>query len=127
MNSVLGPSLAKYIFASKRLYRFFKPIADRYADLSGYRKLGLRAEDLIMEENPVVQKAISRLSERERYDRVYRLRVAMNCSMLHNHLPKDQQLKIEDDTTYLSPLIQEIESENAERKLFDSGVIEKPR
>lgn len=54
--SVLGPSIAAHIKASKSLYKLFKPLADRYASMAGYRQHGLKYDDLLIEENPVVQK-----------------------------------------------------------------------
>lgn len=54
--SVLGHSIASAIKNSKPLYRFLKPLADRYASLAGYRQHGLKYDDLLIEENPVVQK-----------------------------------------------------------------------
>lgn len=40
--------------------------------------------------------AISRLTEREQYDRAYRLRVAFQLSILHKELPKAQWTKPEE-------------------------------
>lgn len=54
--SVLGPSIAAHIKGSKSLYKLFKPLADRYASMAGYRQHGLKYDDLLIEENPVVQK-----------------------------------------------------------------------
>jgi ubiquinol-cytochrome c reductase subunit 7 len=119
--SALGTSLVQQVKANKSLYRFLKPVATWYANLAGYRRYGLKYDDLIMEENNTVQKvstahipprilfptsfslalthlclswlllqAISRLTEREQYDRAYRFRVASQCSVLHKELPKEQ-------------------------------------
>lgn len=81
--------------------------------------MGLKYDDLLMEEREDVQKvsrcndlsdrspficyfeevnhsyviffkAISRLSEREQYDRAFRLRTAIQQSILHKGLPKEQ-------------------------------------
>ncbi|KAI3484097.1 hypothetical protein L1887_52922 [Cichorium endivia] len=54
--------------------------------------MGLRYDDLLVEESPRVQKALSRLPEREAYDRAFRLRQASQLSVLHRELPKDQWL-----------------------------------
>lgn len=40
-----------------------------------------------------VSQALGRLSPQETYDRAYRIRVAVNQSMLHTELPKDQWVK----------------------------------
>lgn len=42
----LGPSLAPAIRANRGLYKWIKPIATWYADLSGHRRLGLKYDDL---------------------------------------------------------------------------------
>jgi len=54
------------------------------------------ADDLILEENEDVLLALKRLSPKEAYDRVYRLRRAIQCSVTHKLLPKDQWTKPED-------------------------------
>lgn len=72
--------------------RMLKPVANAYANAAGHRKMGLRYDDLIIEESPRVQKAISRLPEKEAYDRVFRLRQAFQLSVIHRELPKEQWL-----------------------------------
>lgn len=52
------------------------PLAEWYHTKMGYRQLGLRYEDLLMEESEVVQLALKRLPPREAYDRVFRIRRA---------------------------------------------------
>jgi ubiquinol-cytochrome c reductase subunit 7 len=42
----LGPSLAPYVRSSRTLSKWFKPIANWYANLSGYRRVGLLYDDL---------------------------------------------------------------------------------
>lgn len=121
--SALGTSFVQQIKSSKPLYRFLKPIASWYANLAGYRKYGLKYDDLIMEENQTMQKAISRLTEREQYDRSYRLRVASQLSILHKELPKEQWTKPDDDVRYITPLIKEIEKENQERIAWDTAKV----
>ncbi|KAF3936656.1 hypothetical protein ABW19_dt0206981 [Dactylella cylindrospora] len=116
----MSTGILKYIVARPRLYGFLKPIAERYADLAGYRKVGLLYEDLVREETPVVQKALKRLPPRLAYDRAYRIRRALQCSVTHTLLPKDQWIKPEEDVPYLTPYIEEIEKEEAERQMFDA-------
>lgn len=50
----LGPSLAPYIRSSKTLTRWFKPISHWYANLAGYRRIGLRYDDLRTSNPPSV-------------------------------------------------------------------------
>merc|ERR1711939_834359 len=123
----LGISFAKQIQSSRSLYRPIKKIADKYAQLCGYRQHGLKYDDLIIEENEAVQTALRRLTPREEYDRAYRLRVASQLSVLHHPLPKEEHLKAEQDKRYLTPLIQEIINTDDERRLLDSAVLEKPK
>jgi hypothetical protein len=44
--SPLGLSLAPYVRSSRTLSKWLKPIATWYANLSGYRRLGLLYDDL---------------------------------------------------------------------------------
>jgi ubiquinol-cytochrome c reductase subunit 7 len=46
MFGPLGLSLAPYVRSSRTLSKWFKPIANWYANLSGYRKVGLVYDDL---------------------------------------------------------------------------------
>ncbi|KAG8987921.1 Cytochrome b-c1 complex subunit 7 [Tulasnella sp. JGI-2019a] len=113
-------SLAPMIKQSKGLFKWLKPVADNYAKVVGHRKYGLRYDDLLIEETPSMQKAIGRLTPRESYDRVYRMRVLHQLSVLHTELPKDKWLDPKDDVRYLSPIVEEVEHSEAERKMWDS-------
>ncbi|KAK9460079.1 ubiquinol-cytochrome C reductase complex 14kD subunit-domain-containing protein [Lipomyces oligophaga] len=108
-----APSLAKLVV----------PLQSLLSEANGYRKLGLRYDDLIAEESEVVQKAISRLDPKEYYDRVFRIRRAMQLSLSHQLLPKEERLKPEDDIRYLTPYILEAEAELRERQYFDSALV----
>lgn len=44
--NVLGPSLAPYIRSSRTLKKYVTPVAHWYANLMGYRKMGLKYDDL---------------------------------------------------------------------------------
>ncbi len=55
-----------------------------------------RADDLIVEENENVIKALKRLPSKEAYDRVYRLRRAFQCSTTHKLLAKSEWTKPEE-------------------------------
>ena len=46
MSGPLGPSLAPYVRSSRTLSKWLKPVATWYANLSGYRKVGLVYDDL---------------------------------------------------------------------------------
>ncbi|KAF8453484.1 cytochrome b-c1 complex subunit 7 [Terfezia claveryi] len=95
-------------------------LRERYKDLAGYRKIGLLADDLISEEDPIVQQALKRLPPKASYDRVYRMRRAMQCSLSHTLLPPNEQTKPEEDIPYLLPYINELLREKAEREELDA-------
>lgn len=70
--------------------------------------LGLRYDDLVAEESELVQEALRRLEiadPRAAYDRAFRIRVAQQCSLSHQLLPKDKWVKpTEVNTTSCSAL-----------------------
>ncbi|KAJ4365193.1 Cytochrome b-c1 complex subunit 7 [Neocucurbitaria cava] len=120
-----APSLAPYIAKRPWLQRWMKPLSNWYCNAAGYRQLGLRADDLLPEENDVVQTALKRLQPKAAYDRVFRLRRALQLSMSHQLLPKEEWTKPDEDVPYLQTLIEEIETEMAEREDLESLVVSK--
>ncbi|KAL8930280.1 MAG: hypothetical protein Q9208_000897 [Pyrenodesmia sp. 3 TL-2023] len=122
-----APSLTKFVLKRPWLKRWMIPLSKWYADAAGYRKLGLRVDDLIPEESETVMLALKRLPPKEAYDRVFRLRRAFQCSLSHQLLPKDQQTKPEEDYLYLTPIIKQIEQESKERDDLDSLVVNKKK
>ncbi|KAF8607766.1 14 kDa subunit of cytochrome bd ubiquinol oxidase [Ceratobasidium sp. AG-I] len=125
MFGALGLTVAPQIRASRSLSKFLTPIAAFYARAVGHRQMGLKYDDLLIEERPDMQKAISRLPEKESYDRAYRQRVAVQQSILHKNLPKSQWLKPEEDVRYLKPYIVQVAKEDQERAEWDSIVVVK--
>jgi ubiquinol-cytochrome c reductase subunit 7 len=97
-----GLSLARFIKSSPALLRMVSPMANAYARAAGYRQMGLKYDDLIQEEKPEVQKALGRLTERESYDRAFRLKQAIQLSVMHRELPKENWLKPEEVSTLTS-------------------------
>ncbi|KAH8821137.1 cytochrome b-c1 complex subunit 7 [Xylogone sp. PMI_703] len=120
-----APSLTSFVVKRPWLRNLLTPMSNWYANAAGYRKLGLRQDDLIPEESDLVLQALKRLPPKEAYDRVFRLRRAFQCSLAHQLLPKDQHTKPEDDYPYLSPIIKELEAEAKERQEFDSLVVKR--
>ncbi|KAL4740346.1 cytochrome b-c1 complex subunit 7 [Aspergillus similis] len=108
-----APSLTSYIVKRPWLKRWMMPIANWYTDAAGYRKLGLKADDLIPEESDTVQTALKRLPPKEAYDRIFRIRRAFQVGFI--------------DVEYLSPIIREIEKENAERADLDNLVVNRKK
>ncbi|KAI8874123.1 14 kDa subunit of cytochrome bd ubiquinol oxidase [Ramicandelaber brevisporus] len=115
-----APTLAPLIRKSPLLTKLAAPLAKFYFAASGYRKLGLLHDDLIIEENPVVQEAIRRLPEDVKDGRAWRHRVALQLSLEHHELPKEKWTKFEDDVRYLQPYIDEVAAEFKEREMFDA-------
>lgn len=120
----LGPSLAPYIRSSRALKKWVTPVAQWYAALMGYRRMGLRYDDLQVEETSQVQRALARLTPREAYDRAYRMKLSLHQSMLHKDLPKDQWVPAEEDVRYLKPHIEEVLKEEAERAAWDTMTVQ---
>jgi ubiquinol-cytochrome c reductase subunit 7 len=46
LGGPLGISLAPYILKNPGLHKFVKPLANAFINASGYRKVGLRYDDL---------------------------------------------------------------------------------
>lgn len=82
-----------------------------------------RADDLISEENETVALALKRLPASDSYDRVFRIRRAMQASLTQKLIPKAEWTKPEEDVPYLTPLIAQIEAEAKERAELDSLTI----
>ncbi|CAN6674745.1 cytochrome b-c1 complex subunit 7 [Trichomonascus vanleenenianus] len=115
--------IAKFIYSKPVLKAVFVPAASAFTNLAGYRKMGLKFDDLIIEENDVVQKALKRLPARESYDRIFRIATAQQLSLSHKLLPKHEQVTPEQDKSYLIPYILEAEAEANERKELDNIVV----
>ncbi|TCD60422.1 Cytochrome b-c1 complex subunit 7 [Steccherinum ochraceum] len=116
----LGPSLAPYLRSFKGFRSALKTHADWYANLAGYRRMGLKYDDLLVEERPDVERAISRLTPRQIYDRTYRFKRASQQSILHKDLPKEEWLPAAEDVRYLKPHVEEVVKEDAERAVWDN-------
>ncbi|KAF8803536.1 14 kDa subunit of cytochrome bd ubiquinol oxidase [Phlegmacium glaucopus] len=120
MFGPLGLSLAPYVNSSRTLSRWIAPIANWYANASGYRKYGFKYDDLLVEETPDVQRALGRLTLKEQYDRAYRLKRASQASVLHAPIPKEQWIQPSEDVRYLKPHVVEVVKEENERKMWDN-------
>ncbi|RCI16016.1 hypothetical protein L249_1974 [Ophiocordyceps polyrhachis-furcata BCC 54312] len=120
-------SIAPFILRRPWLHKMVMPIANWYADAAGYRKLGLKYDDLIEEEREAVQIALKRLTPKEAYDRVFRIRRSTQLSYQHKLLPREQWTKPQEDLPYLRPLVEEVEAELAEKDAFDALHVSKKR
>ncbi|WVR09057.1 hypothetical protein IAU60_006118 [Kwoniella sp. DSM 27419] len=126
-NGPMGPSFAPWIAQRPGLQRYWGRWSNFYKNAAGYRQKGYLYDDIIPEENDVVQKAISRLTDKQKYDRVFRIRRGLIQSMAHKELPKEQWTKPEEDVRYLTPLINMVIAENTERAEWDNMVVERLR
>ncbi|KAL0942807.1 ubiquinol-cytochrome c reductase complex 14 kda protein [Colletotrichum truncatum] len=125
MTSIVSKRLAEGILARPFLKSLAVPFSNWYANAAGHRKLGLRFDDLTEEETDIVQKALGRLSPKESYDRVFRIRRAVQLSYQHKLLPKEEWTKPEEDIPYLSPIIEQIQAEEAEKLAFETMEVQK--
>lgn len=109
-----------FILRTPALRAVVVPAAKFFVSYAGYRQMGLKFDDLIHEETPVVQKALSRLPKDEIYARNFRMLTAAQCGITHHLLPANEQVKPEEDKPYLLPYLLEIEAENFEREELDN-------
>ncbi|VCX36740.1 unnamed protein product [Gulo gulo] len=86
-----------------------------YYNAAGFNKLGLMRDDTI-HENDDVKEAIRRLPENLYNDRVFRIKRALDLTMRHQILPKEQWTKYEEDKFYLEPYLKEVIRERKERE-----------
>ncbi|KAI9188364.1 Cytochrome b-c1 complex subunit 7 [Blastocladiella emersonii ATCC 22665] len=116
-------ALANTVKSSRVLSAVLMPIARWNANAAGYRKLGLRYDDIIMEESPIVQEALRRLPREALAERNYRHRRAFQLTLTHSILPQAEWTKAEEDKPYLSPYIKMVETEVAEKEKYDNLVL----
>ncbi|KAJ1994507.1 Cytochrome b-c1 complex subunit 7 [Dimargaris cristalligena] len=101
-----------------------KPFAGPYVTAAGYRKVGLKYDDLVqIDADPVATEALRRLPAHEADARIFRMRRAIQCDLTHSLLPKEQWIRPEEDTRYLTPIVKDVAAEFAEREAFDTGKV----
>ncbi|KAJ3407853.1 Cytochrome b-c1 complex subunit 7 [Chytridiales sp. JEL 0842] len=105
---------------SLRTSKAFAGLAEWHANQMGYRKMGLRYDDLIPDETPIIQEALRRLPPRETQDRIFRFRRAIQLSSQQTVLEPVEWTKPEEDIPYLRPIIDQVESEVASQEAFDN-------
>lgn len=119
--------IRKAIHASPVLKNIFLPSSRIFTKLAGYRDLGLKTEDLFMEENEVMKTALSRIPADESYKRVYRISVAFQASLTQQLASEADRIKPEEDTSYLIPYLLEAEAQIKERDDLDNLVVKPNR
>ncbi|XP_019731248.1 cytochrome b-c1 complex subunit 7 [Hippocampus comes] len=95
--------------------RLLSSVRKWYYNLSGFNKIGLMRDDTIYEDNDV-KEALRRLPENVYNDRMFRIKRALDLSMKHQILPKDQWTKYEEDEHYLMPYLDEVIRERKEKE-----------
>ncbi|KAH7325857.1 cytochrome b-c1 complex subunit 7 [Stachybotrys elegans] len=116
-------SLAPFVLKRPWLTKALMPLANWYTGAAGYRQLGLRYDDLLEEEREATQIALKRLSPKEQYERIYRIRRSTQLSYQHKILPRDQWTKPHEDIRYLKPILDQVEAELAEKDALDSMTV----
>jgi len=109
-----------FILKTPALRSVFVPASKYFCKFAGYRQMGLKLDDLIHEETPIVQKALKRLPKDEIYKRNFRMLTAAQCGITHHLLPKNEHVKPEEDVPYLLPYLLEAEAEAFEREELDN-------
>jgi len=102
------------------LSRFAKSFQSFKVANAGYRKYGLKADDLLLDENAIMVEALRRLSPEERYARLFRTKRAMDCDMKATDLPQDQWTTEKEDQPYLKQHLERIKAEMKEREDWDA-------
>ncbi|KAG0348500.1 Cytochrome b-c1 complex subunit 7 [Podila humilis] len=115
-----GITLVNQVKASKFLNGLLQPVASAFINASGYRKLGMRYDDLLREETDIIREALNRLPDNDSYERYYRMKQGFQYSLSHTIATKETALKPEDDIRYLTPIIDEVAAEFAEREDFNN-------
>lgn len=110
---------ADFILSRPTLSKVLVPAAKLFTAYGGYREMGLKFNDLIIEESPIVKKALSRLPELESYTRNFRILTAHQLALSHQLLPDNKAVQAEEDTHYLIPYILEAEKEAFEKAELD--------
>lgn len=114
---------ADFILRTPLLRSVLLPAAKTFTYFSGYRQLGLKLDDLLIEETPAMQKAISRLPVEESYARNYRNITAHQLAVSIDVLPESKAIKASEDTPYLTPYVLEAEAELAEKEALNNSVL----
>ncbi|XP_010575383.1 PREDICTED: cytochrome b-c1 complex subunit 7 isoform X2 [Haliaeetus leucocephalus] len=82
------------------------------------RASGLMRDDTLYEDDDV-KEALKRLPEHLYNERIFRIKRALDLSLKHQILPKDQWVKYEEDKHYLEPYLKEVIRERLEREAWN--------
>ena len=115
----LGDIVLNQIYKRPFLNKIFGEMATKYEDMMGFRKLGLFKVDIIDDEHPVVKIALSRLSDKEMFERNFRIRRAIQLDMLKEVLPVHERPVRHKRESYLLPLIFQVADELDEKAKYN--------
>ncbi|XP_015711397.1 cytochrome b-c1 complex subunit 7 [Coturnix japonica] len=89
-----------------------------YYNAAGFNKYGLMRDDTLYEDEDV-KEALKRLPEDLYNERMFRIKRALDLSLKHRILPKEQWVKYEEDKPYLEPYLKEVIRERLEREAWN--------
>ncbi|XP_063007596.1 cytochrome b-c1 complex subunit 7 [Melospiza melodia melodia] len=98
--------------------RLFERLCKWYYNAAGFNKYGLMRDDTLYEDDDV-KEALKRLPEQLYNERMFRIKRALDLSLKHQILPKDQWVKYEEDHRYLEPYLKEVIRERQEREAWN--------
>ncbi|XP_062424537.1 cytochrome b-c1 complex subunit 7 [Rhea pennata] len=98
--------------------RLLESIRKWYYNAAGFNKLGLMRDDVLYEDDDV-KEALKRLPEPLYNERIFRMKRALDLSLKHQILPKEQWVKYEEDKRYLEPYLKEVIRERLEREAWN--------
>jgi len=125
-SGFVAPSIGKFDITLETYPKWYRSLVDwsvksgftsKYLGWMGYRKFGLRFEDILIE-SPEIARALTLLPKDVLSDRDDRIKQAFVLSAGGDMLPKEQQTKPQDDVPYLAPYLHLVVQENLDRKHF---------
>jgi ubiquinol-cytochrome c reductase subunit 7 len=75
----------------------------------------------------IVREALKRISDKEVFDRTFRIRRAMQLDLLKEELPKEEWIRRETDVPYLWKHVVDICHEREERNKYDKSIPKPPK
>ncbi|KAJ3239986.1 Cytochrome b-c1 complex subunit 7 [Chytriomyces hyalinus] len=122
MSTSIGGLAGSGLLTTLRSVRSSKALtafSNWHAGAMGHRALGLKMDDLIPEEGPIVGEALRRLPPKEQQERLFRFRRAYALSVSQIELEAKDQMAASEDQPYLRPMIDIVEAEIATKENFD--------
>ena len=82
----------RFLKRHPRLEDKFRSFCRAHERWAGFREIGLMRDDIISEEPEIIREALKRLTDKQAFDRTFRLRRAIQLFMREETLPKEEQL-----------------------------------